>query len=156
MSGARQQSLDSPGLFRYGLPELRQGTAPAAATDYTKTVDGRYFARLITVRATFATDANAANREVTLQYLDQSGNVYCVAGAPVTIPASQTYSYTFSAFQPEAVWPIDTGIVVPLSPVLLRPTDSFRLHIVNAQAADALTAIRYMWEMFYSDSPVPG
>lgn len=156
MHGAMTPALDSPPLYRYGLPELVNGASPAAGADYTYTPGGGYFARLISCAAHLATDGTAANREVVLQYLTASDDVYCTAGAPVTVSASSAYGYTFSAFQPEAVWPVNTGILVPLSPIVLRPSDKFRLHIVNVQTGDALTAIRFLVERFYSDSPVPG
>ena len=72
-------------------------------------------------------------------------------GAPVTVAASTTIDYAFSAFQGQADWPEDASILVPLHPLLLRPTDNFRLHIVNVQAADQLSRIRFVWERFYSD-----
>lgn len=156
MHGAHVAALDSPPLERYGLPEQRNGTSPAANTDYTKAIDGRYYARLITVFCRLVTDGNAANREVVLEYLDSGGNRFALSGASTTVPASSTYDYAFSAFQPEVVYPVDTSILVPLSPVLLGPTESFKLHLVNGQAGDQLSRIRYRWELFYSDPPTPG
>jgi hypothetical protein len=153
---AHSRSVDNPALYAYGFPELVEGVAPGAATDFTQAITGGFFVRLVTVRATLTTDGTAANREVTLECRNAAGSRYCVSGAPATVPASSTYTYTFSAFQPEAVWPVDTGLLIPLSPVIMRPTDSFRLHIVNAQAGDALSSIRWLWERFYSDSPPPG
>lgn len=153
---ARSNPLDSPALYPYGFPEVAVGAAPAAGTDFSASISGRYYTRLVAVTVRLTTSATVANREVTLQYATFEGSVYCTAGAPTTVPASSTYDYTFSAFQPEAVWPVDTGILVPLAPIILRPTDKFVLHLVNAQAADTLTAIRYVWERFFTDSPVPG
>lgn len=153
---ATAPQLDTPALLRYGFPDLQTAADPAAGADFSQAINGRYFARLVVVAATLATDANVADRELVLQYETQEGAVYCAAGAPVTVGASSTATYTFSAYQPEAVWPIDGGVLVPLSPVILRPTDAFTLHVVAAEAGDQLSDIRWVWERFYSDSPVPG
>jgi hypothetical protein len=153
---ARTPALDSPPLERYGFPQLITGTSPAAGADFTYPITGRYYTRLVSCVVNLDTDSNAASREVVLQYLTAENQVYCTAGAPVTVSADSVYDYTFSVFQPEAVWPVNTGILVPLSPVIMRPTDKFRLHLVNAQATDALTGIRFLLERFYSDSPIPG
>ena len=156
MDRARVPALDSPALYRYGLPALIRGVTPAAGADYVAEVDGRYFWRLVSVFCRLVTSGDVAEREVVVEYRDQENNRYAVAGAPVTADASTTVDYAFNAFAPEAVWPVDTTIVVPLPPMILNPTDDFRLHIVNASATDQLSRIRYRVEQFYSDSPVPG
>lgn len=127
------------------------GTSPAAATDYTQTIEGRYVARLVSIRALLTTDANAANRELVLQYRDAGGTVLEVFGAGVVVTASDTVTYYFQRSIKEAQWSVDDSIVVPIADEPLLPTESFRLHIVNAQAADTLTVIRYTVERFYTD-----
>ena len=156
MSHARAPELDAPPLLRYGLPALIRGTTPAAGADYVAEVDGRYFWRLVSMFARLVTSSDVAAREVVVEYRDQENNRYALAGAPVTVAASTTIDYAFNAFAPEAVWPVDSTIVVPLPPMILNPTDDFRLHIVNASATDQLSRIRFRVEQFYSDSPVPG
>jgi hypothetical protein len=153
---ARAPSLDAPPLLRYGFPALIRGVSPAAGADYISEIDGRYFWRIVSVFCRLVASSDVAEREVVLEYRDQENNRYALAGAPVTVAASTTIDYAFNAFTPEAVWPVDSSIVVPLPPMILNPTDDFRLHIVNAQAADQLSRIRYRVEQFFSDSPIPG
>jgi hypothetical protein len=156
MHGPRTPSLDAPPLQRYGLPQLVYAASPAVATDFTVQVTGGKFVRLVSVFCNLDTDSNAAAREVTLEYRDSAGRVFCSTGAPVTVSADSANDYVFSAFQPEAVWPIDTRIVVPLSPILLTPTWTWALHIVNAQVGDQLSAVRYVEELFYTEGEPPG
>ena len=48
------------------------------------------------------------------------------------------------------MWCDDRGFVVE-DGVILRPTQDFRVHIVNASATDQLSAIRFQWERFLTD-----
>lgn len=147
--------LDSPPLLRYGLPELKSHAAPAAGTDFTYQLPGDFYVRLVSVYCKFVADGNAASREVVLQYLDAESNVFDVAGINTTVTATNTAFYSFSAFQPEAVATVDSSALVPLHPVILAPTQKFRLHVVNVQAGDALSLIRTNWERFYTTNEPP-
>lgn len=135
----------------YGFRERVKGTAPAAATDFTQTLEGRYLTRLVNLSVLLTTDGNAANREVVLEYRSPEGVRFALMGAPVVVTASDTVTYHFMRGYPESAWSIDDSILVPLVDELLLPTESFRLHIVNVQAADTLTVIRFTWERFYTD-----
>jgi hypothetical protein len=149
-------SLDSPPFQRYGFPSLNYGVSPAAGADFTQEVGGTYFARLVTVFCRLVTSGDVADRSVVVEYRDQDSNRYALAGASTTAPASTTIDYAFNVFQPEVVYPVDSTILVPLPPVVLNPTDDFRIHVVGVQAADQLSRIRFKWELFYSNAPVPG
>lgn len=142
--------LDAPALVRYGLPELVEGVAPAAATDFAATIDGAFLQRLVSVYATLTTDANVADRYVSLEYRDAAGNPYCVSGAPVAVTASSTQPFAFSAFQVESAWPVGGTVLSPLSAILLPPTHSWRIVLTGEQAADALSGIRYVRERYYT------
>lgn len=143
--------VDSPPLRRYGRPSLEYGVSPGAATAFVQTVDGNYLARLLTLYVRLTPDANAANREVTLEYRNAADERFYVAGAPVTVPASDTTDFMFSVFLGQPDWEVDSTVLVPLAPLILEPTFDFRVNVVNAQAGDTLTRIRFVWERFYSD-----
>ena len=148
--------LDSPELQRYGVPQLVFGASPAVATDFSQAVLGANYARLISVFARLVTDANVANRQVVLEYDDAGGNRYALMGSAVVQAASLTIDYCFSAYQPAVVQLVDTSQLIPLQQQLLRPSDVWKLHIVNVQAGDQLSRIRFVWELFYSNVPAPG
>jgi hypothetical protein len=146
---------DSPALVRYGLPSLERGASPAAAADFVQAVEGNYFVRLLSLHVRFVTDANVADRELCLEFRDEGDNRYDLSGAPVEQTASTTTDYIFSVFQGQAEWPVDSSVLVPLHERILPPTHDFRVHIVNAQAGDQLSRIRFVWERFYThDEPV--
>lgn len=156
MHGLRTPTLDAPPLARYGFPDVEPRTSPAAATDFTATVEGPYIERLLTVWCRLVTASDVGAREVVLQFLDGNGNVYRNCGAATTVAASTTIDYSFSVFQPVTEFPVDSTILVPLDPLLLQPSLKWRLHIVGVLTTDQLSRIRVSRERFYSDLPVPG
>lgn len=155
MHALRAPLPDSPPLVRHGLPIYEFGTLPAAGANFTYTVDGNYFVRLLTLSVRLATDANAANRTVRLEYLDYAGNVFAVCGNPVTYPANTTAEdFFFSVWQGQGEWEVAASNLVPLAPLLLPPTFAFRVLVNNIQAGDTLTRIRFLREEFYTaDQP---
>jgi len=143
--------LDSPSLRRYGLPELVYGTAPAAGADFVQELGGAFHTRLISLFCLLTPSADVAAREVVLEYRNAADERFALAGAPVTVPASDVTSFFFSAYLGEPDWETDSTVLVPLAPLLLPPTFDFRIHVVNMDNTDTLTQIRFVWERFYSD-----
>ena len=156
MSEAAIQALDSPALVRYGLPSWEYGASPAANTDFVQVNEGRYYSRLISVFVRLVASATVASREVVVSIEDASSNRFCVDGINTTVTANQTADYSFSVFHPEAVATVDATALVPLSAILLRPTDQFKIHLVNGQAGDQLSRIRFVWERFFTTGQPPG
>jgi hypothetical protein len=99
------------------------------------------------------TDANAADRQVQLQYRDEADNVYYISAPPVTWPASETHDHSFSAWTGQADWTTTLPTVVPLAPLLLQPGHDFAIVVNNIQATDALSRIRFVVEKFYPPDP---
>ncbi len=149
MTGVGRQIVDDY-LEPFGLPSLNYGVAPAAGADFAVSVGSAYPARLVSVFCRIVTSADAANREVVVEYRDADGLRFYVAGAPVVVTANTTqdYSFQFGLGQPD--WPIDSTILVPLQPMLLVGSWSFRIHVVNMDNTDQLSLIRYVWQQYLS------
>jgi hypothetical protein len=146
--------LDAPVLVRYGIPELVYGAQPAAAADFVGTVDGSFYARLVSVFCRLVADANVASREVVVEYRNAADERFALAGAATTLTAGQTGDYFFSAFLSTDIFTVDGSALAPLPPLMLVPTFDFRIHVVNAQVGDQLSMIRYVQERFYTtDTP---
>jgi hypothetical protein len=148
-------ALDSPPLPRYGWPSLEYGATPAAGAHFTKTIEGNYLARLVSLHCKLVTSATVASREVVIEYRDAAARRFGLSGINTTVTASNTQYYEFSAFQPEAVATVDGSALVPLNPILLRPTDDFRVYVVAIDTTDQLSEIRFVWERFFT-SGEPG
>lgn len=101
-------------------------------------------------------DANAASREVVVEYQDSGGNRYALAGVATTVTAGNTADYFFSAFLGTGEFTVASSALVPLPPLMLRPSDKLAITVVNVQATDQLSRIRIAWELFDSNSIVPG
>lgn len=146
--------LDNPPLHRYGtVPALERGVSPAAGAEFSTTIDGRYFVRLITVFCRLVTDANVADRQVSLQYLDEAGNPFAIMGAPVTQAAATTTDYAWQAWLGQPDWPVSGTVLIPLAQVILQPPYSWKIDVDNVQATDALTRVRYLSDRFYTGAP---
>lgn len=141
---------------RYGVPERVVGAIPAAGADFTQAIDGQFYARLNTVFVRLVTSAAVANRQVVLEYRDQGNNRWSVTGASAAQTAGTTVDYYFSCFRPEEKTALDGTTVLPLDPLILLPTDNFRVHVALMDAGDQLSRIRFVWERFYSDVVIPG
>jgi hypothetical protein len=157
MPHPRAPLLDAPPLVRHGLPIYETRANPAAGAQFTETIDGNFLTRLVTLSVRIVTDANAANRTLRLEYLDTQGNVFAVAGNPVTYPANSTEDYFFDVWQGQGEWEVNAANLVPLKPLLLPPTFAFRIAVNNIQATDQLSRIRFTWEQFYTrhQPPIP-
>lgn len=149
MSSLVAPALDAPAMRRYGPPELVFGASPAAGADFSAEVGEGYWSRLLSVHVRLVCSAAAANREVVVEYRDVQDQRFALYGAPVTFPASDTIDYVFSSFQRVAEWEVDGTVIVPLGSDLLYPGTDFRIHVVNVQAADQLSRIRFQRERFY-------
>lgn len=137
-------------------PAIREpfiGTSPAAGADFSLKMEGRYTTRLVSLHCRLVADANVANREVVLEYRNDQGLRFALMGAPVTWPASTTVDYEFNAGQQTADWPVDSSVLVPLSQMWLPVGWDFRIHVVNIAATDQLSAIRGVWERYFTDGP---
>jgi hypothetical protein len=141
--------LDAPPLRRFGGPELVFGASPAVATDFVQAAEDGYFVRYLSIFVRLDTDANAANREVVVEYRSGEDLRFGLYGAPVAWPANEVAEYAFSAFQPRAEWEVDSSVIVPLGPLLLPLGSDMRIHVVNVQAGDQLDRVRFVRERFY-------
>lgn len=145
--------VGAPPLLRHSPPELVIGASPAAGANFTKAVDDGLWWRVLSVAARLNTDANAANRTARIEYRGTDAVPFLIAGNPVTYPASTVdEDFVYSVWQPEGAWEVGSANLAALPAVLLQPGQDFRLTIVNIQATDALTRVRYIVERFWPPS----
>lgn len=152
--------LGAPPLRRHSPPELVIAQAPGAGLNFTQAVNDGLWWRVLSVSARLDTDATVANRTVRIEYRGQDAVPFLIAGNPVTYPASTVAEdFVYSVWQTEGAWEVGTANLGVLPAVLLQPAQDFRLTVVNIQAGDALTRIRFMVERFWppssSEYPAP-
>lgn len=141
--------LDAPPLRRQSPPTVYRGADPGANTNFTQAIDDGLWWRLVSLFVRLTPDANAASREVTIEYRNEADDVYARFGAAVTVPASDTTDFYFDCFRTTDEWEVNSTVLVQLSPIILPQGHKFGIVLVNKQAGDTLTRIRYIAEKFY-------
>lgn len=124
------------------------GAQPAAGANYTLSIPGQFATRLLAVTFRLVCDANAANRVVTVDYLDGAGNTYASAGAAAVITAGQTQDYFGSLDHGTSEWNTNTPVFFPLIDALLMPGRQLQITVANKQAGDQLSRIFKIWERY--------
>jgi hypothetical protein len=98
--------------------------------------------RVLAATATVSTDANAANRVVSLDFLKPSGAVY-VRNLPGLVVVANTTSQAFvwNRAWHVAEWATNTPVMVPVQSMQVPAGMVIRFTIVNIQAGDTLTGL---------------
>ena len=145
MTGATYQA--SP--YRYGEAwvDYIDVTTPAAGAAASYAIPGEYGVRVLAARAALATDANAANRLVSLDFITPNG-VTRVRNCAAVVWTANTSAQTFVWNQAWAVseWAANTPVLVPLLGLLLPPTWVVKFAVDNIQSGDTLTALSLVVE----------
>ncbi|MCX8500926.1 MAG: hypothetical protein ORO03_04450 [Alphaproteobacteria bacterium] len=92
--------------------------------------------RLKTAIIELITDANVANRQVTLTITDRNGNIKARAGASVVQTASLDIIYNFGLTGSPYQSPVVLDLNVPMQGIIATPGDRYRFQCANAAAGD--------------------
>jgi hypothetical protein len=137
-----------------GLTDWFSVTSPAAGANASFTVGGRNVQglRVLAALATVTTDANAANRLLSLDYID-ARSVTRVRNAATVLITANTSATVVQWDHAHALseWQTGTPVFVPLADVILTPGWTVQLTLDNKQVGDTLTAISFVVEAFYAD-----
>lgn len=137
--------------FGWGLayPDWIDVASPSAGSNASVIVDGAWNARILAARATLTTDSNAANRVVTLDYLDARGNVRASSGSAAVVVASTTGQVI------NWLTGVGGGSSAANSPtwcsllsIFLYPAMQVRFTVVGIQAGDQLSGLSLWVEKF--------
>lgn len=137
--------------FGYGLgyPDWLNITAPAAGLTFTHTIGGSHYERILAARATFTSDANAANRLVTLDFVNARGTTFVQNGASTVITANTTGQvFEWDIGRTVAEWNANTPIWSPLARFLMPPAFTVVFNVSNIQVGDQLTGLSMWVEKF--------
>lgn len=122
--------------------------APAVGVGFTYTNDGRYWELLDSISFRLVSDANAANRQVTLTITDGAGSALATLPSASLQVASKTYDYTFSPQFNTFNTVVANAITLPLPELFLQPAYSIVVAIGAVQAGDQVSAIRLYAQRF--------
>lgn len=127
---------------------------PAAGANYSFTVGGLNvgYLRVVAVKASLATDANAANRLFSLDYIARGATA--LRNAATVLVTANTSATVFQWDHAHAVseWQTGTPVFAPLADVILAPGWTVQLTVDSIQAGDQISSITFLLEKFWPDS----
>jgi uncharacterized protein with FMN-binding domain len=136
--------LLGPALPPYTFPEYayvnaRPLDSPAAASDLDYVSDGQYIESLDSHFVILTTDANAGDRIVRIELIDQNGNPVWDIPSAAAQPASQGARYTASPTFGSSYGPINRVAVIETPQALLYPGWTLRWTIGGVHVGDQLS-----------------
>lgn len=138
-----------PYNYGRGNPEYVSVATPAAASNASFTVDGKFAIRVIAARLSITTDANAANREVTLDFIDARGVTRARNGGGTVVTANTTAALFDWNYQLGTATSVTNGSrFLPLAPLFLYPGFVVTFAVSNKQAADQISGLSLWIEQF--------
>jgi len=91
---------------------------------------------------TITTSAVVASRQVVLLLYNETNAVIWRGPASATIPASTSATITFSPYNP-TTYNVGTEFVIAMPPLLMFPGYKFQWNVLNWDAGDVQTTLRY-------------
>ena len=129
--------------------QLIRGTAPAAGSSFTTTVSGFFRSRLIGAVFALTTDANAANRYVTVECLQDDNTPFLLGAGAVTVTANTTAQrFAGSMYTGSGSWNTGTDVMFPLLPLWIMEGQTLKINVASIQVGDTLTNIRLLFDRF--------
>ena len=148
--------LTEPFGIGQGFQWRARGNNPAAGSSLSTNLDPRWRHLYTLILFTLTTDANAANRYVTVEAEDIDGNPFWVNGASVTVSANSTQRFVGQLNRGTAEWNTNTDVFFPLAPVLLDGATNFKINVANIQVGDTITLIKLVSQRFpTADTSLP-
>jgi hypothetical protein len=124
-------------------------TSPAAGTNLSFIVESRNWIRLLAAMATITTDANVANRFVSLDFITPRGTTYMRnAGGFVETATNNGVVYAWTEQRTDSAKVAGGSALLPLSSIFLPPGTTVRFTLDAIQATDAITAASLTVERF--------
>lgn len=132
----------APARFNRWFYDWIDPAAPAAGATSSYTVGGEAYLRVLAARAIFTSDANAANRLVSLDYINARSITYVRNAASAVITANTTsQAFEWSTQRTTSEWNANTPIFAPAFDCWLPPGFTVKFAVDNIQVGDTLTAL---------------
>lgn len=125
--------------------------SPAAGANLTVDLGLQRWIIIHSLTVTLSTDANAANRFVSVDYLVARGAAVMRNAATVLVTANTSLQvFQFDNQHHVSEWNTNTPVYAPLMPVPLQAGWQLRVTVDNIQAGDTLTACKLLVTRFYA------
>lgn len=145
--------------YGYGLTQQSVITpaVPAAGASFSQALGGTAFPggyrwRLVGITWKLSTDANAANRYTTVEYLDGDGVAFMADGAGTVATANTTNQrFIGSLRHGPSDFAANTDVFFPLSGLWLGSGHTIKINVANIQVGDTLTVIKLTFDRLPTD-----
>lgn len=143
------EGLLAPFAHGVGYQDLVAVTTPAAGANATFTVEARNWIRVLGARCNVTTDANVANRFVSLDYINARAQTYLRNAAGLVVTASTTnLKFEWNSQRGDAQWAVNTPVLVPVLPVFLPPGTVVQITLDSIQAGDQVSLASLLVERY--------
>jgi hypothetical protein len=95
----------------------------------------------LSVMCRLVCSAAVADRTVALEYRDQGGTRYLVAGTQAIVQASNTQSFCWHPQAGEVAWPIEDAAIAPLPQQHIMPSFQLAVKVGSGQVDDVLDQV---------------
>lgn len=117
-------------------------TSPAAGANAATIVPGQFGFRVLAALATLTTDANVANRLVSLDVINANTSTRLRNPAPASVPANTTNQrYVWNAAYTSGASITNGPMVIPVNDLLVPASWSIQITVDNKQVGDQLAAV---------------
>jgi hypothetical protein len=137
----------SPYRYAEGWVDYIDVTQPAAGANAAIVVPGEYGLRVLAARATLTTDANAANRLVSLDFITANAvtRVRNLAAA-VVVANTTNQRYEWNSAWAVSEHAANAATILPVFGLLLPPTWLVQFTVDNKQVGDQLAGLSLVVE----------
>lgn len=147
------EGLLSPFAHGVGYQDVLFPASPAAGANLAVTVEGRNWLRVLGARLNVTTDANVANRFVSLDYVNARGQTIMRNAAGLVVTASTTNQrFEWTAQRTDAQWAANTPVLVPVYPLFLAPGSVVQFTLDSIQVGDQVSGAVLVVERFDTGS----
>lgn len=132
----------APARFNRWWYDWIDPTSPAAGAALSVTVGGEAYMRVLAARLLITTDANAANRLVSLDYINARGVTYVRNAASVVVTANTTaQAFEWNYQRTLAEWNTNTPVFAPCLNTWLPPGFTVKFAVDAIQVGDQLSGL---------------
>ena len=143
------EGLLQPFAHGVGYQDFVPFTPPAAGANAIFTVGQDRIMRVLGARCNVTTDANVANRFVSLDYINGRGQTMMRNAAGLVLTASTTNAkFEWNAQRTDAQWAANTPVLVPVFPLFLYPGSTVQITLDSIQAGDQISLASLVFERF--------
>ena len=147
------EGLLQPFAHGVGYQDFIPLTQPAAGANLAFTVPADRVMRVLGARFNVTTDANVANRFVSLDYINARAQTMMRNAAGLVVTASTTnQKFEGTCQRTDAQWATNTPVLFPVFPLFLYPGSIVQITLDSIQATDQISLASLVVERFDTGS----